>query len=185
MSTATNVSAAKPAVGGAISVGATTATLPTSTGGDLTGFKSLGYISEDGLKNDNSPESEEVKAWGGDIVMTPLTGKPDKFSFTLIECLNEEVLKFVYGTKNVTGTLSAGISITAKAEEQELHAFVIDMIMRGGVAKRIVIPQASISEIAEIEYTDGGAVAYAITITAYPDASGATHKEYLKAASAT
>ncbi|MBR4743545.1 MAG: phage tail protein [Oscillospiraceae bacterium] len=179
--TVNNVSAAKPAVGGAVSVAATSATLPTSTGGTLTGFTNLGYISEDGLKNANSPESEEIKAWGGDVVLTPLTGKKDTFTFTLIEALNLEVLKVIYGSSNATGTsLSSGYTVNAKAAEMEAHAWVIDMILRNNVAKRVVIPDGVISEIGEVTYADGEAIGYEITVTAFPNSSGVTHYEYIK-----
>ena len=127
--TVNNVSAAKPAVGGAVSVGALNATLPTSTSSTLTGFTALGYISEDGLTHNNTPESEEIKAWGGDIVLTPFTGKTDTFTFTLIEALNVEVLKVIYGSSNVTGTsLSVGYTVNAKAAElilRDEHDFIV------------------------------------------------------------
>lgn len=179
--TVANVSAAKPAVGGAVSVGATTAALPTSTSGTLTGFTALGYISEDGLTNNNTPENDEIKAWGGDTVLNLMTGKTDTFTFTLIEALNIEVLKVVFGSSNVTGTaLTAGYTVNAKAAEMEAHAWVVDMILRNNVAKRVVIPNGVISEIGEVTYADGEAIGYEITVTAFPNSSGVTHYEYIK-----
>ena len=182
--TVANVTAAKPAVGGAVSVAPTTATLPTSASTTLgTQFTGLGYISEDGMVNNNSPESEEVKAWGGDVVLTPVTGKTDTFTFTLIEAINIEVLKVIYGSANVSGTLGSGITVNAKAEEMGAHAWVADMILRNNVAKRIVIPNGVISEVGEISYTDSDATGYEITVTAMPNSSGVTHYEYIKSAS--
>lgn len=181
--TSTNVSAAKPSTSGAIHVGATTVTLPTSTTGTIpAGMASLGYLSEDGLTNAMTPTSEEIKAWGGDIVLTPMDEKTDTFKFTLIEVLNVDVLKQVFGASNVSGSLSTGISISANANDLPEQAYVIDMIMRNNVAKRICIPRAKISEIGEISYTDSDATGYEITITAMPDNSGNTHYEYIKAA---
>lgn len=179
--TVNNVSAAKPAVGGAVSVGALNASLPTSTSAATTGFTALGYISEDGLTHNNTPESEEIKAWGGDIVLTPFTGKTDTFTFTLIEALNVEVLKVIYGSSNVTGTsLSVGYTVNAKAAELEGHTWVIDMVLRNNVAKRITIPNGIVSEIGEVTYADGEAIGYEITVTAFPNSSGVTHYEYIK-----
>lgn len=181
MSTVTNVTAAKPAVGGAVSVAATTATLPTATGTTLgSGWTGLGYISEDGLTNNNSPESETIKAWGGDIVLTPVSGKEDTFTFTLIEAINVDVLKVIYGSSNVTGTLGSGVTVNAKTDEMAAHAWCIDMVLRGNVAKRIVIPNGTISEVGEITYADADAVGYEITVTAFPNSSGVTHFEYIK-----
>ncbi len=180
--TTTNVSAAKPPVAGAISTAALGTTLPTNATTALTNaFSGLGYVSEDGLTNSNSPESEKKKAWGGDVVLTTSASKEDTFQFTLIEVLNVDVLKAVYGDDNVTGTLADGISVQANNNVRPNQCWVIDMIMREGVLKRIVIPNASISELGEISYKDSAAVGYQITLSCEPDTAGNTHYEYIVA----
>ena len=180
MATSTNVTAGKPKIGGAIYAAPSGTTLPTDATTALdAAFVCLGYVSEDGVTNSNSPSSENVKAWGGDIVMNLLTEKPDNFSFRLIEALNVDVLKFVYGASNVTGTLATGISIKANSAIPESHVIAIDMIMTDGALKRVVMPCAYISEVGEIAYKDNEAVGYATTVLCPPDAQGNTHYEYI------
>lgn len=176
-----NVTAGKPKVGGAISRAPLGSTLPTEATQELdAAFKKLGYISDAGLINANSPATTGVKAWGGDTVLNTQTDKPDTFQFVMLEAMNVDVLKAIYGDNNVTGDLDTGITVKANSDEQENYAWCVDMILKGGVLKRIVIPSASVTSVGNITYADASAVGYDTTITAVPDSNGYTHYEYMQ-----
>lgn len=181
MSDVKNVTTAKPKVGGAVYSAPLGTVIPTDATTALgEDFKALGYISEDGMTNANTPESENIKAWGGDIVAVVQTEKADTFTYTLIEATNPDVLKEVYGQENVTGALDTGITIKANSTPLEEHILVADMVLKGGILKRIVIPTGKVSEVGEITYKDDEAVGYETTVTALPDASENTHYEYIQ-----
>lgn len=180
MSTASNVTVGKPRVAGGIYRAPLGTTLPTDAKTALgSAFVEMGYVSEDGVTNSLSPDVNIVKAWGGDVVYATDNGKTDTFAMTLIETLKADVLKAVHGSGNVTGTsASAGIAVTVNNDPAEEAVWVIEMIQRGGILKRIVIPDGIITDIGDISYTDNDPSGFPITITCLADASGALHYEY-------
>lgn len=175
------VTAAKPKKGGAAFRAPLGTALPTDAETALNeAFKGLGYISTDGITNANSPTSNKLTAWGGDTVLNTMADRPDDFKFKLIEGENPEVLKAVYGDDNVEGDAESGMTVKVGSEDPEQFSWVFDMIQKGGIAKRVVIPAASLSALEEIKYIDSDAVGYGVTISAVPDTSGYTHYEYFK-----
>lgn len=181
--TATNVSTGKPNISGAVYVAPMTATLPTDATTALdAAFVCLGYVSEDGLENNNELDVSEVKAWGGNIVYRSLNGLDDTFSLALIESENVDVLKNVYGDTNVTTDADDNVTVNVVAEDPQEKIWVFELAMRGGRAKRIVIPDGAVTARETISYNDSDAIAYGITVSAYPDSTGKTHVEYLEAA---
>ncbi len=182
---AQNVSVAKPKVGGAIFVAPLGTELPTDATTALdVAFENVGYISEDGVVNTNSPDTDTIKEWGGASVGKIDNGKDDTWQFTMIEALNLAALKLVYGPDNVSGTLKEGITIKANSNEQADVCMVIDMILKGGALKRVVLPSAGVSEVGEVTYAATSAIGYQTTLLATPDAEGNTHYEYIKSAAA-
>ena len=180
------VSTGKPKVTGAVYRAPLGTTLPTDASTALdSAFKELGFVSEDGVTNNNTPDSETVKDWGGSTVLVLQQEKPDEWTLTLIESLNPEVLKTVYGDAKVTYNESAGtITVQATADQIADKSFVIDMVMKGGAMKRVVIPNGSLSEVGEVVYKADEAIGYEITLNALPDSNGVTHYEYIKLAAA-
>ncbi len=182
--TATNVTTGKPNVSGAVFSAPKGTALPTDATTALSSaYKCLGFVSEDGLNNSNEMTVSSIKVWGGMIVYRSLSELTDNFGLKLVESENPDVLKSVYGSNNVTVDASGNITVNVKAEDPEERVWVFDLALRGNRAKRIVIPDGAITAREQITYNDSDPVAYGITISAYPDASGQTHKEYVEGAS--
>lgn len=179
---AQNVSPGKPKTTGAIFRAPLGTALPTDATTALAAeFLELGFASDDGVSNSNSPETEDVYAWGGAPVMNSITEKPDEWKVKLIEALNPNVIGTVYGDANVISDTAKGtISVKATAGEIPAAVYVFDMILKGGALKRVVIPNGALGEVGEIVYKDNEPIGYEITIKAMDDGNGNTHYEYIK-----
>lgn len=181
MATATNVTNAKAGLTGPIYWAPIGTALPTTPDTTLnTAFVALGFVSEDGVSNDNSPESSQTKTWGGYTVLNTQTDRPDTFKFKLLESLNADLLKVLYGENNVTVGSNGEISVKVTADDMAHGAWVIDSILQDGKKERIVIPNAAVSALGTIARKDSEPISYEVTITAVPDTDGAYHYQYVK-----
>lgn len=177
---ALQVTAGQPKVGGAVFWAPLGSTLPATASATLdTAFVCLGYVSEDGVTFSRSRETEDVTAWGGDKVLTLQTEKTDTAQMTLIEALNENVLKLVHGADNVTGALATGLTVKENSQELDYGVWVIDAVLNGDILMRTIMPNAKVTNIDDIQFASNAAVGYNVTAAAYPYAAwdGDTHRE--------
>ena len=176
---AQNVSFGKPKAVGGVWIAPKGTTLPTDGTTALAGaYVNMGYISEDGYVQSIETDTEEIKAWGGDVVLTAQSSYKETHTVNFIET-NTNTLKAIYGAANVT---EAGGKITVNAKSTPLDecVVVIELALTGGRVKRVVIPHATIADRSgDITYSDSEAVVYPAKFSAAPDASGNYHIEYI------
>lgn len=179
---AKNVAAGKPKVGGAVFVAPLGTALPTDAVVKLNeAFANLGYIGDDGVEVETSVDMDTKYAWGGDPVLNLQKQKTDTAKFTLIEALNLDVLKTIYGKSNVTGaSIEAGVTVDVTTKPLDSYCWVIDTVLNG-IPKRFVYPNANISDMGGVTYKDDEEVGYEITISSVAT-DGSLHKEYIKKA---
>lgn len=181
---AKNVSVGKPQVGGAVFFAPAGTVLPTDAVTPLAAaFENAGYVSEDGVTNEIETDAEEIKAWGGDVVLNPQTSRSEKYTMTLIEG-NETTYGVVFGAGNVSTGEDGSISIKHNGNEREERVMVVETL-HGERVKRQVVPRAKVTEVGEIAYKDDEAVGYETTVSALLDGDGNTAYEYIAAVSGT
>lgn len=182
--TAGFVSAAKPQAGGAVFA----APLGTPVPADATtaldqAFVKLGYLSEDGFENTIETDTNDVKAFGGDTVLSQQTSYKESFKQTFIQSLDVDVLREVYGQKNVTQQGGSDKPITVRHNSDVLprRAYIFEVLLTGGYVKRLVVPEGQIVERGSVVYKDGDAIGYETTLTAYPSKTieGDCAREYI------
>ena len=182
--TAGFVTAAKPQAGGAVLA----APLGTPVPADATtaldqAFVKLGYLSEDGFENTIETDKNDVKAFGGDTVLSQQTSYKESFKQTFIQSMDVDVLKEVYGQKNVTPQGGSDKPITVRHNSDVLprRAYVFEVLLTGGYVKRLVVPEGQIVERGSVVYKDGDAIGYETTLTAYPSKAieGDSAREYI------
>lgn len=178
--TAANVVAGSPLVTGGILVAPKGTALPTTEVIALNAaFKALGYAGESGLEATGDASSlKDITAWGGDTVATLTDTKSHtRFKFTLIEAMNTDVAKFVFGSGNVTvtaavaGTSGTKIAALDKGDDIAIQAFVFDMKYQGKKA-RLAVPLGRANVTQELAWTDADITGYEIELTCLPDSSG-------------
>lgn len=173
--TADNVLVGFPLASGGVLAGPTGTTLPTdATTAPDAALVATGYITEDGVTQTIDSDTEEIVAWGGDIVRVINTTHALSYTLSFLET-NEAVLVEVYGDENVTTT--TGNHVVLINSKPLPHRVYVLEVKDGERRVRIVIPDGQITERGEVVYVHTDAVKYEITITAYPDASG--NKAYL------
>ena len=178
---ASKTSVGKPKIIGAASWAPLGTALPTDAKTALSSaYKGLGYISSDGMSNDGSRETTELKAWGGDVVQTPQTSKKDQFTTKFVEVRNKDMLEVVKGSGNIS---ESGGMITIRENSDELDHVVLiyDILLSGGYLKRIVITDAQVVNVDAIDYKDDDLIGYPATIQAYPypGYDSDTHREFI------
>ena len=180
---AKNVSVGKPLATGAIFAAPAKTALPTDAITALAAtYKCLGYISEDGVKNSISTDSQPVKAWGGVAVLTTQTSREETFVFKMIEA-NEASLKQAYGEDNVTVDGETGaMVIKHNSREKKVYVYVIEVILSDDKVKRVIIPNGKVIELGDVTYKDDEPIGYEVTVSAAPDSQGNTAYEYIATA---
>jgi len=182
--TSTKVVAGKPSVLGGAFFGPTTTIGPTDGTTALTaGFLGLGYIGDDGLSETVDRSIDKKKAWGGDVVKIVQTDFGAQLKLTLIETLNSDVLKAVYGDANVTTTAATAtkgteFKVNVKSDLLPRKSWVFEV--RDDPAKiRIYVPTGQVTEIGEVTYTESDLTGYEVTIDCFPDANGNSFIKYI------
>ena len=176
---APNVSFGKPKATGAVYVAPAGTALPTNATVALAGaYVPVGYISDDGLVNSIKSDTQEIHAWGGDLVLKGQTAFGETFMVNLLET-NLQALQLFYGAGNVVQTGNS-IVVTQNSGQLPTQVVVFELVMTGGRIKRIVVPSAQIVDRSgDITYTDKDAITLPALFQAYPDANGNTHSEYI------
>lgn len=176
----TYINAGKPKMGGAIFTAPPGTPLPTDSVAALDeAFKCVGYVTDDGVNNNITRNTTDIKAWGGDTVLRLQNDFTDEFGFTLLQANDPDVMAAVFGSDNVSGTPTAGMTLKVNSSAVPAQSWIIDTVLQNGT-KRLVIPHGTPVMSGAVEYVDDAAVAYPLTVGALPDTDGNTHYEYTK-----
>lgn len=169
----TNPDKVAVAISGAVSVGDTSATAPTGTASELTGFVDLGGISEEGVTRTHPGpgESNVLKYWqnGATARVLRKTGDdPMQIKFTLMETTIAAVEAAFDVT--VTQTATEGSYVINAGKVPTVKSLVLDVI-DGAELERQYAPQASCVGVGDVTYNGDDSVNLELTFDVDVDAT--------------
>ena len=162
---------------GAILTAAVGTTLPTSAVDTLNvAFKDSGYVTEDGVNVSPTCNTNKLHDWSGANVRTMLDSFEGQVSFSLMELLDEQSAKQVFGASNVTKTVANSthgeqLAITMGSVLPEELSWVFKM--KDGNAKAlIVIPRGQVSAVDTLAFNRNNSANLPVTLDCLADSTG-------------
>ncbi|MCL2089845.1 MAG: hypothetical protein FWH11_01235 [Micrococcales bacterium] len=165
----------KPKIGGALFRAPLGALLPTDASTPLAPeYVPQGYAHADGLERAIKRAFESQSAWGGDEVVRAQKEIGVSVSFTLLQTLDADVNRSVYGDGAVTedpADATHGNRLTVAFDGAELPRSVwVSDLAHAGRLRRLVFPDSQVTtEDFTQTFTDSAAVGYPVTLTAFRD----------------
>ncbi len=184
--TAKNVVFSKPKATGTVWSAPEGTTLPTDATTALdAAFKSLGYISEDGVTEAHSLTSETVKDYGKTAVLIIDGGDDTTLEFTPLEYTNPEVQKNLFGTDNVAVDEDGALQgVKVSDDSKEVKPYVLEHVLSNGIIERDVVPRGKVTNIDTNTYSAGAALGPKVTVTPLADDNGVKIYKYFAKVSA-
>ena len=168
-------------VTGSLFVGTEASKLPTDAIKALDeSFKQLGYASDDGVTISEEKDTEEITAWGGDVVRSTVTKYMETCTLTPIET-NEDVAELIYGAQNVEVKDEEGARVLIAKHTgatMPILPVVIETIAGENIVKRYVAPQSQLVERGDIALDGSSPDGRELTFNFYPDSNGVSLYEY-------
>ena len=174
-----NVYAAAPLVIGSLRV----ATLGTAKPADAVeepaaDYVDLGYISDQGFTKKLDRRTTQKRAFGGKVVKSLQSEFTGSLQLRLLESLNADCLKAVYGASNVTVTPAtsehgAQVEVLVNSIKLPHMTWLVDTQDEELTAKyRIWIPDGQITTVGDVKVVHTDTIEYDITIMSFDDPSG-------------
>jgi len=161
------------AVSGAVSVAPTGTAAPVDADSALTGFTTLGYITEDGVEISPEITSDDMKAWqNAAIVRSAVTEEKWTAKFAVMET-NKAAVELYFGNMLETGDQEVNVGGGAGMRQ----SFVIDVV-DGTETMRFFIAEGAVTEWEPLTFKNDEAVSWGVTVTAYPAAGGEQIKAF-------
>lgn len=165
----------RSAVTGIVSVATPTATAPTDATTALNvAFTDVGEIGEDGVVESWDDSQTDIRNNAGVVVRTIISQTAMTLTFTMLET-NSTAWELYYKGSAVTGAGPYAMAI--KPPQADRRSFALDTL-DGTIKERLYIPSGEVTAREPVTHAASAAKAYAVTITAYPDASGNVAYKY-------
>lgn len=156
--------------------------LPTDIETELdAAFENVGFISEDGWKENLDTSSENIPDMNGDTVDTYSGENTETLAMTLIE-MSKSALSVQYGHKNVSVD-STGKLMTVKhnwGNAEEYLSWVLELVLKNGRRWRKVIESAKKTDLGEFTGNSTTVAGREVTLTYQQDKDGTGCVDYFE-----
>jgi hypothetical protein len=146
--------------------------LPTDTVAALNvAFLDVGYIADEGLTGEPEESTADIRAWGGDLVRRVISEYGETYSFTMLET----------NANSVTAYFGNGSATAWEGKQIEIRKAWVFHITDGVKIRRVVLPDAAVTDRGAITYATTEAIAYPVTVSTFPNAAGVHSFHYATA----
>ncbi len=125
-------------------------------------FQHVGYISDDGVTGEPDESTSDIRAWGGDLVRRIISEYGETYQFTMLET----------NLASIQAYFGSGTAAAWEGKQIEIRKAWVFHITDGAAIRRIVLPDASVTDRGQITYATTDAISYPVTVSTFPNAAG-------------